>query len=160
MTRHRTREEQVHALASKLAGVRCIGAFERESAERTIREVENRVHAELRAENERFREAMAEAYETYVDTPEDVADIDDRFERIGSILERVLDGAPKMSSDRTDRERLDAVPSLIVQRVAELPDRTSPDDGTDMMLVTGGELTDIIYASIADAMQQEEHGDE
>ena len=34
--------------------------------------------------------------------------------------------------------------SNVIQHVAELPDRTSPDDAPDMMLVTADELTEIL----------------
>ncbi|GBQ32126.1 hypothetical protein HLH34_04210 [Gluconacetobacter azotocaptans] len=50
MTQHRTREEQISALAGNLSGVRCIGAFERESARRHIEEAESRARAEAQAE--------------------------------------------------------------------------------------------------------------
>lgn len=36
----------------------------------------------------------------------------------------------------------------IVKGVAELPDRTSPDDQPDMMLVTADELTEIVMAHL------------
>lgn len=38
----------------------------------------------------------------------------------------------------------------IVRDVAELPDRTSPDDWPDAMLVTADELTEILERSIAE----------
>jgi hypothetical protein len=40
----------------------------------------------------------------------------------------------------------------IVQDVAELPDRTSPDDWPDAMLVTGDELFDIVHSRIEQAL--------
>lgn len=46
----------------------------------------------------------------------------------------------------SDRE---ALVTHIVQRVAELPDRTSPDDQPDMMLVTSQELYDILADALA-----------
>lgn len=39
-----------------------------------------------------------------------------------------------------------ALPDKIVQRVAELPNRTSPDDWPEAMLVTSDELRDIVAA--------------
>ena len=36
------------------------------------------------------------------------------------------------------------IAALIVREVAELPDRTSPDDWPEAMLVTADELTEIV----------------
>lgn len=45
-------------------------------------------------------------------------------------------------------ERLRALVTTIVRRVAELPDRTSPDDWPEAMLVTSEELTAICIAAL------------
>lgn len=50
--------------------------------------------------------------------------------------------ASASAADRRLRER-------IIQRVAELPDRTSPDDWPDAMLVTAEELLDILADELA-----------
>lgn len=47
------------------------------------------------------------------------------------------------------RERDERIATEIVREVAELPDRNSPDDQPDMMLVTQAELTAIIKFHIA-----------
>lgn len=63
------------------------------------------------------------------------------------------------SSEGAEQESdaLDGIVSLVVREVAELPDRTSPDDAPDMMLVTADELESAIrsafYASRAYAPQ-------
>lgn len=66
--------------------------------------------------------------------------------------------APQPQAAQPDRERLNGVPSAVVQAVAELPDRTSPDDDSDTMLVTTDELASIVLLSIANAMDQEGSG--
>ncbi|GAA4475438.1 hypothetical protein [Gluconacetobacter asukensis] len=57
------------------------------------------------------------------------------------------------------REALDDVPATVLQAVAELPDRSSPDDAPDMMLVTADELASIVRAAIDAAMDREGQGD-
>lgn len=47
------------------------------------------------------------------------------------------------------RERERALPELIVRDVAELPDRTSPEDQPEMMMVTSEELLDIVRVALA-----------
>lgn len=44
----------------------------------------------------------------------------------------------------------DAVAARVVQDVAELPDRTSPDDWPEAMLVTADELTAIVERALQD----------
>lgn len=46
--------------------------------------------------------------------------------------------------------RLIDLPEMVVRDVAELPDRTSPDDQPDMMLVTAAELDRIVTSRIAE----------
>lgn len=41
--------------------------------------------------------------------------------------------------------------SRICTEVSELPDRTSPDDAPEMMLVTAQELSDIVRAQITES---------
>ena len=41
------------------------------------------------------------------------------------------------------------IAAIIVRDVAELPDRTSPDDRPDMMLVSDHELKAIVLAALA-----------
>jgi hypothetical protein len=48
---------------------------------------------------------------------------------------------------------VDALATAIVRDVAELPDRTSPDDQPEMMLVTSDELRNIILARAAELTQ-------
>jgi hypothetical protein len=48
-----------------------------------------------------------------------------------------------MASDR------EALAERVVQQVAELPDRTSPDDWPEAMLVTSDELKAIVLAALA-----------
>lgn len=49
----------------------------------------------------------------------------------------------------------DAVIAEIVRRVSELPDRTSPDDWPEAMLVTGDELQQVITAVLAEDAQHD-----
>ncbi len=44
--------------------------------------------------------------------------------------------------------RYGEIATQIVRDVAELPDRTSPEDQPDMMLVTSDELTAIVLSSL------------
>lgn len=46
-------------------------------------------------------------------------------------------------------KRAAAIAALIVRDVAEIPDRCSPDDQPEMMLVTSDELTDIVMRRLA-----------
>ncbi len=72
------------------------------------------------------------------------------------MVEAALDAHERTASSRRGmmRAALDAVYPLIVRsiadrvarEVAELPDRTSPEDYPDAMLVTGDELRGIILA--------------
>lgn len=48
---------------------------------------------------------------------------------------------------------IEEVVAAIVQRVAELPDRTSPEDWPEAMLVTADELSFIIMSEFARAIQ-------
>lgn len=48
------------------------------------------------------------------------------------------------------RAVIDQMRARIVRRVAELPDRTSPDDWPDAMLVTADELATILSEELAD----------
>lgn len=65
---------------------------------------------------------------------------------------------PAVSEDDPWQDRLAAA---IVQAVAELPDRTSPDDWPDAMLVTADELSSIVRAAAEreiHALRQERDG--
>lgn len=53
-------------------------------------------------------------------------------------------------SDRADR--IAAIRQRVVQRVAELPDRTSPDDWPEAMLVTADELSTIVTEELDAAL--------
>lgn len=48
------------------------------------------------------------------------------------------------------KERLDAWMSNIIREVAELPDRSSPPDEPEMMLVTSSELKEILTVGLQD----------
>ncbi len=65
----------------------------------------------------------------------------------------------RIESFRTENERLHGVPAAIAQAVAELPDRSSPGDAPDMMLVTADELASIVRAAIDAAMGREGRDD-
>ena len=49
----------------------------------------------------------------------------------------------------TTDKRAAAIAALIVRDVAEIPDRCSPDDQPEMMLVTSDELTHIVMRRLA-----------
>lgn len=53
-----------------------------------------------------------------------------------------------------------ALAEQIVREVAELPDRTSPDDWPEAMLVTGDELLAIVVAALASTVQPEQEDEE
>ncbi|MFW7267457.1 hypothetical protein ACMAUO_05730 [Gluconacetobacter sp. Hr-1-5] len=123
MTQHRTREEQIHALASNLAGVRHIGAFERESAERQILDVENRVRSELHAEISNWTEmygrlsARVGEYETEIErlraerlaaidaAEQDRAQLQAENERLREALKPFAETAGFFDADGNDFER-------------------------------------------------------
>lgn len=44
--------------------------------------------------------------------------------------------------------------ALVCREVAELPDRTSPDDNADFMLVMGEELQPMVAQALADAREE------
>lgn len=48
------------------------------------------------------------------------------------------------------KDQLDAWMSNIIREVAELPDRTSPSDQPEMMLVTSAELKEILTVGLQD----------
>jgi hypothetical protein len=60
--------------------------------------------------------------------------------------------ASVMREEAVEVEPWSDVVRKIVQDVAELPDRTSPDDWPDAMLVTGDELFDIVHSRIEQAL--------
>jgi hypothetical protein len=54
---------------------------------------------------------------------------------------------------------IDCVTDRVVGAVAELPDRTSPDDWHDAMLVTADELREIVKAAIGSLLVRAERGE-
>ena len=68
-------------------------------------------------------------------------------DRARSAIKPVYASPP--SASKVGGEADEALSAEIVQRVAELPDRTSPDDWPDAMLVTAGELAFIIKDALA-----------
>ena len=63
----------------------------------------------------------------------------------GSLLEP--DHPALIASLAREGEDGDSLANQVVREVAELPDRTSPDDMPDMLLVTAQELHDIVDAA-------------
>ncbi len=59
-----------------------------------------------------------------------------------------------MTPPHTLRARLEARIDRIVQRVAEMPDRTSPEDWPEAMLVTSKELHDICADELSEVLTE------
>ena len=55
----------------------------------------------------------------------------------------------------TEQSKLDEIKYAIIRRVAELPDRTTPDEYPNMMLVTNDELSVILDDEIEAAVEAE-----
>lgn len=108
--------------------------------------------ADLQAENDRLREALT----TIANIQLCPIAVSDAYRAV-STAQRALSHQPPPG--RTDRERLDGMPAAIAQAVAELPDRSSPCEAPDMMLVTADELASIVRAAIDAAMNREGRGD-
>lgn len=70
------------------------------------------------------------------------AGLDEAWRRVIETALASLTAAPPAAT--FDREEVAKVADLIVRDVAELPDRTSPDDWPEAMLVTGEELHALI----------------
>lgn len=60
------------------------------------------------------------------------------------------------ANEALDRAFANRVVECVLQDVSELPDRTSPNDAPEMMLVTGDELADIIRAALTAAQGEKE----
>lgn len=49
--------------------------------------------------------------------------------------------------------------ALIIRDVAELPDRTSPEDWPDALIVTGDELEEILIQHLSEKSQNQERSE-
>jgi hypothetical protein len=68
--------------------------------------------------------------------------------------------APAEARSEPAGDRVEQLIERIVTEIAELPDRTSPDDWPEAMLVTGEELTTILRHHLADAGAPTRHAPE
>ena len=74
---------------------------------------------------------------------------EDAVEYIRSDLAALRQNVAQVTTDAVGRDDVDDIIAAVLQDVAELPDRTSPEDNPDMMLMKTGELELILNRSLA-----------